>query len=112
MGPSSGSRPAGFRGAFYALLPQIRTATPTLMREMRELAFFNSGIVPVGNAQRKLMRNRRISLRRLCFAEFYQHNPSDFCTVLSDPEYQARHYATAQTALGGEHFCCRNLRFK
>jgi len=57
-------------------------------------------------------RDRRISFRRFCFAEFYQHNPSDFCTVLSDPEYQARHYATAQTALGGEHFCCRNLRFK
>ena len=56
--------------------------------------------------------NRRISFRRLCLAEFNQHNPSDFCTVVSDPEHPARHYATAQTALGGEHFCCRNLRFK
>jgi hypothetical protein len=27
-------------------------------------------------------RDRRISFRRLCFTEFYQHNPSDFCTVL------------------------------
>ena len=30
-----GSRRAGFRGGFYPLLPQIRKATPTLMRGMR-----------------------------------------------------------------------------
>ena len=27
----------------------------------------------------------RISFRRLCLTEFYQHNPSDFCTVLFRP---------------------------
>jgi hypothetical protein len=71
------------------------------------------GIVPVGECLAQTnARDRRISFCRLCLTEFYQHNPSDFCTVVSDPEHPARHHATAQTALGGEHFCCRNLRFK
>ena len=30
-------------------------------------------------------RDGRISFRRLCLTEFYQHNPSDFCTVLFRP---------------------------
>ena len=36
--------------------------------------------VPVGGCPAQTNpRDRQISFRRLCFAEFYQHNPSDFC---------------------------------
>jgi len=63
----------------------------TLSYRQAKFAFFNPAIVPVGECPAQAnARDRKISFGRLCLAEFYQHNPGRFWTVLSGPEQPVR----------------------